>query len=91
MQRVKFSFFFSSHLARERSLTVCNMYCFYALLSPLYPALYFLSSTHSHLVEMHVVGSNSGTEIPLPSWAGLPQRRWCGEGWLQYTALCPHK
>lgn len=50
-----------------RGVTVCNMYCFYALLGPLYPASCFISSPHSHLPEMSIVRQNSGTQTPAAS------------------------
>lgn len=46
------------------------MYCFYALLGPLYPASRFIFNSHSHLLEMSIVRQNSGTKTPaaFPGW-----------------------
>lgn len=70
-----------------RGVTVCNMYCFYALLGPLCPASCFIPNTHSHLAEMSIVRQNSGTQTPAAS-RGCPAPEGTATGG---QALCPHK
>lgn len=75
-----------------RGVTVCNMYCFYALLGPLYPASRFISNTHSHLPEMSIVRQNSGTKTPavFPGWPAAEGT--AVEGGRQWDmAFCPRK
>lgn len=54
----------------RRGVTACDMYCFYVLLGPLYPASRCISNAHSHLPEMSIFRQNSGTKTPaaFPGW-----------------------